>query len=386
MLTVCEAPACVAPACVAPACAAPADATQACEAPACAGPACEAPTAWRALGALGDAVALLDRRTHVLRWASEAWLALHPQLAAGTSRAELERVLPGIGAAFDTPAPCRSTLGAGGFWDARTAVFDGDHLLLRLTDAREPSRVLQRQLDDREQLLFTSRVISVGEMATTLAHELNQPIGATANLLRGLRTRLATRGLNGEEQQALDRAIEQVMFASRVIARIREFTHSHQPRHAGIDLAALVRASASLLDWDLQRSGTRLVLQLPDSGVMVRGDEVMLQQVIVNLIRNALDALRSDPPAAPQVTLVLRAGARDAELQIRDNGCGLGEDAAARLFVPFASTKPNGMGLGLSICRSFVELHQGRLWFSRNADRGATFHLGLPLLAARPST
>jgi signal transduction histidine kinase len=87
----------------------------------------------------------------------------------------------------------------------------------------------------------------------------------------------------------------------------------------------------------------------------------------------------------------LSVGARDVELRVSDNGCGLDDEAASRLFVPFASSKPNGMGIGLSICRSFVELHQGRLWFSRNAQRGATFHLSLPLLspaaqAAPPET
>jgi two-component system sensor histidine kinase DctS len=96
-------------------------------------------------------------------------------------------------------------------------------------------------------------------------------------------------------------------------------------------------------------------------------------------MRNALDAMRADPPVDPRLSLRLQVRDRDAELQVRDNGCGLADDAAAKLFVPFASSKPNGMGIGLSICRSFVELHQGRLWFSRNADRGATFHLGLPL-------
>jgi len=241
---------------------------------------------------------------------------------------------------------------------------------------------MQRQLDDREQLLFTSRVISVGEMATTLAHELNQPIGATANLLRGLRSRLSRRGsaaLGAEEATALDRAIDQVMFAARVIARIREFTHSRQPRHTRVDLVALLRSSAALLDWDLQRTGARLTLELgEETAAHVRGDEVMLQQVIVNLMRNALDALRADPPEDPQLTLRLLARHGELEVQVCDNGCGLGETAEQQLFVPFASTKPSGMGIGLSICRSFVELHQGRLWFSRNADRGVTFHLGLP--------
>ncbi len=104
----------------------------------------------------------------------------------------------------------------------------------------------------------------------------------------------------------------------------------------------------------------------------------MLQQVIVNLMRNALDALRTDPPEEPQLALRLLARSGEYEIQVCDNGCGLCEAAEQKLFVPFASSKPSGMGIGLSICRSFVELHQGRLWFSRNADRGVTFHLSLP--------
>lgn len=344
---------------------------------------------WRAaLSAFGDAVALIDLHTQTLSWTSDAWQSLQPQLRPGMPLVAVERALPGLAPSHwaGCAAPRRVSLGAAGEWEAQIAPLDAGHLLLRLADRREQSRVLQRQLDDREQLLFTSRVISVGEMATTLAHELNQPIGAAANLLRGLRARLSRRGLDADESDALDRSIEQVMFASRVIVRIREFTHSHQPRHARVDLAALLRSSASLLDWDLRRTDARLTLQLPDEPVLVRGDEVMLQQVIVNLMRNALDALRTDPPDDPHLSLRLVAGTREAELQVCDNGCGLGDEAAAKLFVPFASSKPTGMGIGLSICRSFVELHQGRLWFSRNAERGATFHLGLPLMAARPST
>jgi signal transduction histidine kinase len=363
------------------------------------------PAGCEALAALGDAVAVLDRRGRRLLWASRAWLALQPELVAGTTFDALETALPGfvaaIGAATGTGAPAqRVVLGAAQQWEAQfTSPGNGatTRVLVRLADRRETTRALQRQLDDREQLLFTSRVISVGEMATTLAHELNQPIGATANLLRGLRSRLARRSsaLSAEEAGALDRAIDQVMFAARVITRIREFTHTHQPRHVRVDLAALLRSSASLLDWDLRRTGARLTLDLPageagdgveSTDVAVRGDEVMLQQVIVNLMRNALDALRSDPPADPHVVLRLVPRAGEFEIQVCDNGCGLGDEVAARLFVPFASTKPSGMGIGLSICRSFVELHQGRLWFSRNPDRGATFHIGLPRLTARSET
>src|SRR6185369_16880985 len=115
---------------------------------------------------------------------------------SGTPLGELEPVLPGLAAALADAAaePRRLALGAAGEWDAQLVPLERGRQLLRLTDRREQGRVLQRQLDDREQLLFTSRVISVGEMATTLAHELNQPIGATANLLRGLRARLNRRG------------------------------------------------------------------------------------------------------------------------------------------------------------------------------------------------
>ena len=341
------------------------------------------------LAQFGDAVALLDLRTRKVRWTSPAWLTLLPELGAGTALTVLEQALPGLAAAHYTDAsdttPRRMCLGDTQQWDAQLATLDAHQLLLRLADRREQTRVLQRQLDDREQLLFTSRVISVGEMATTLAHELNQPIGATANLLRGLRSRLARRSdvLGSEEAGALDRAIEQVMFAARVITRIREFTHSHQPRHKKVDLAALLRSSASLLDWDLRRTGAKLTLQLPDEEVHVRGDEVMLQQVVVNLMRNALDALRTDPPEDPHVQLRLAIRPGEVEVQVCDNGIGLGDEAAAKLFVPFASSKPSGMGIGLSICRSFVELHQGRLWFGRNADRGATFHVSLPRLTAK---
>jgi signal transduction histidine kinase len=345
--------------------------------------------ACNALAAFGEAVAVLDRRARTLRWASATWLSLQPGLTVGTTLVALEHALPGLADANCADEggtlPMRLSLGDGQQWEAQLAALDAHHVVLRLADRREQSRAVQRQLDDREQLLFTSRVISVGEMATTLAHELNQPIGATSNLLRGLRSRLARRGagLDSEETGALDRAIEQVMFAARVIARIREFTQSHQPRHTRIDLVALLRSSASLLDWDLRRTGARLTLELPEQPVPVRGDEVMLQQVVVNLMRNALDALRTDPPEEPQVQLRLVVRANEVEVQVCDNGCGLGEEAAAKLFVPFASTKPSGMGIGLSICRSFVELHQGRLWFSRNPDRGATFHMSLPLLPAK---
>ncbi len=263
-------------------------------------------------------------------------------------------------------------------------------------DPRE--QAARRHLEDREKLLFTSRALAVGEMASTLAHELNQPIGTVANVLRGMRARLergtAASGKDAGNDNLLagvQLALEQALFASRIIARIREYTHSRQPRREALALDRVVRESVALLDWELQRDGVELLLQLPATPCQVLGDEVMLQQLFVNLLRNALEAMRDNPPdgegrAARRLALTLNSEGKgkQALLTVRDNGCGLPQDASAQLFVPFQSTKPNGMGIGLNICRSFVELHQGRLWFTPNdegpAERGCTFHVALPLL------
>lgn len=366
-----------------------------------------ADAAWcDALGAWGDAVALVDDQAGVLLAANapmQALLPAPPGRALPVWCRALPGLLEGLAQARMAGAALRFRCGAEQDHVAELALLDGRRLLLRLRDERaaerERLRELRRQLDDREGLVFTSRSVSIGEMGSTLAHELNQPIGAAANLLRGLRVRLARRHREAlaaqasdtgaaDELAAVERAIEQVMYAAKVIARIREFTHARTPKRQVVDLGALMRASASLLDWDMQRVGVKLVLGLPpapEAAVRVRGDPVMLQQVLVNLLRNALDALREDPPAEPRIALTLhcpseRAG--EAEVRITDNGAGLSAEAEQRLFVPFSSTKPNGMGIGLAICRSFVELHQGRLWFSRGPERGCTFHIGLPLAQA----
>ena len=276
-------------------------------------------------------------------------------------------------------------------------------------DPRE--QAARRHLEDREKMLFTSRALAVGEMASTLAHELNQPIGTVANVLRGMRARLekagdgsggsggrGDRGNTGDPGDSGDKllggvqlALDQALFAARIIARIREYTHSRQPRREVLALDRVLRESVALLDWELQRDGVELMLQLPAPPCEVLGDEVMLQQLFVNLLRNALEAMRDNGDARRlALTLTSERQGKQALLTVRDNGCGLPQDASNQLFVPFQSTKPNGMGIGLNICRSFVELHQGRLWFTPNddgpAERGCTFHVALPLLdAARPT-
>ncbi len=333
-----------------------------------------------ALGELGEALAVLDGDFLVAL--NAPMQAVLPGEAGGLAL-DWAQPLHGLASALAAPLGQRSRCGDSGEYVAQRVALDARHVLLRLVDERERLHHLQRQLDDREGLLFTSRSLTVSEMGSVLAHELNQPIGATANLLRGLKLRLARRHPDStDELAALDKAVQQVGYASQIIGRVREYTQSRQPKTEALDLVALVHQSVGLLDWDLQREAVRLDLRLPDATVPVQGDAVMLQQVLINLLRNALDALRLDRPADPLIDIELRVEGGRAELRVGDNGPGITPQTEARLFVPFSSTKPNGMGLGLSICRSLIEMHQGRLWFTRREAGGCCFHFALPVMAA----
>jgi two-component system, LuxR family, sensor kinase FixL len=340
-------------------------------------------TLMHALGDLGEALAILEGDFLVAL--NAPMQALLPGEPGGLAE-DWAQPLHGLATALTAPLGTRTRCGVSGEYVAQRVALDARHVLLRLDDERERLHHLQRQLDDREGLLFTSRSLTVSEMGSVLAHELNQPIGATVNLLRGLKVRLARRHPDStDELAALDKAVQQVSYASQIIGRVREYTQSRQPKTETLDLVDLVHQSLALLDWDLQREAVRLVLRLPqpaDVPVPVQGDAVMLQQVLINLLRNALDALRLDRPKEPVIDIELQVEGGRAELRVGDNGPGITPQTESRLFVPFSSTKPNGMGLGLSICRSLIEMHQGRLWFTRREAGGCCFHFALPMLAA----
>lgn len=348
-----------------------------------------------ALQALNVSAAALNRRNGTLMWMSSAFESMVG--GADTTVTALCERLTGLDAALVALNPKAvkaqvSSLRCGRRTLEATLTPGKDGLVvLQLEDRAAQSRARQRHLEDREQLLFTSRMLSIGEMATTLAHEINQPIGAAANLLRGTVMRLQRQGSTDEGQlavlQALQRATDQVMFASKVIARIREYTPSHMPKRVPVDLAALLRSCVSLLDWETEREGVPVDIRLPETSVWIQADETMMQQLFVNLMRNAIDAMRANPAGQRQLKLSARLDGSHVEVTVRDCGSGISEQAEQTLFVPFVSSKPTGTGIGLNICRSFVELHQGRLWFSRNEDGpGTSFHAALPIMNQPHST
>lgn len=235
----------------------------------------------------------------------------------------------------------------------------------------------QRHLEDRERLLLTSRVVSVGEMASMLAHELNQPIGSIANLLRGLRARLNRQSLDpATALEAIDKALEQALYAAGVIARVRSFVDQRQPRVERLDLPGLAQRTLELLDWEIRRGAVEVATDFDPATPPVSGDPVMVRQVLVNLARNALDAMRGRE--ARRLSLCCQGRPGEAWITIADTGPGVAAEQAEKLFSPFFTTKADGMGLGLGVCRSIVELHGGRLWFEPAAGGGAAFHLALP--------
>ncbi|MEE9335099.1 MAG: sensor histidine kinase [Granulosicoccaceae bacterium] len=254
------------------------------------------------------------------------------------------------------------------------------HVTVRIPKSRIDSLQLQKYMADRELLFTTSRTISVSEMATTLAHEINQPIGSIANILRGTKSRLEKMGTaNDEILLALDKALNQSQFASRIIARIRDFTQSRQPKRVECDVHELLSDSINLLDWVLAQSEVSVKLHSQANAAIVNGDTTMLQQVFTNLIRNAVDAMSGMATKDRHLDIHVRLQERNVQIEIVDKGHGLTQKTQDNLFVPFVTQKTQGMGVGLNICRSFIELHQGRLWLAPNDHSGCTSFVLLPL-------
>jgi signal transduction histidine kinase len=340
-----------------------------------------------ALDALGQWHASIDPSRSQLEWCSTALSTAFPQWSIGATIAELESGFPGIAALIalqaDASAQGVATAPDGRPLRVQSAPGRDGRLYLRLSDLWADGESAARHLSDRERLLFVSRSMSVGEMASILAHELNQPIGSIANLLRGVALRLDSgTGDAAILRPAIAQGIEQAMYAAGILARVREYVEPRQPRRDVIALPALVAAAIALLDWEVRRDGIAVSLvdlTEPCQG-RVAGDPVMLQQVVVNLARNAIEAMRGMPGAERSLQVETALDDDMVVLRISDRGCGIDPQAEARLFTPFFTTKPDGTGLGLHVCRSIVELHQGRLWFDTSAERGCTVCVALPVL------
>lgn len=238
---------------------------------------------------------------------------------------------------------------------------------------------LQRYMQAREAMFATSRTVSISEMATTLAHEINTPIATLSNLVQGLKARLGRDpSIAPDIMKALDSAGEQALFTSDVIKRIRDYTQARAPSREVLNTGQLLEEAASLLDWYFSLHSCRI--EVADSIVRHRvlGDRVMLQQVVLNILKNAADAMIDTPMEHRIIKVLSEVHGDRLRIIIRDFGPGLHE-ARDTLFTPFVTSKPEGMGVGLNICRSFLDLHGGRLWLADAEDGGCKSIIELPV-------
>jgi signal transduction histidine kinase len=234
----------------------------------------------------------------------------------------------------------------------------------------------------REELAHMTRVATMGELTASLAHEINQPLAAILSNAQAAQRLLATGDGQVEEiQDILADIAADDQRAGEVIRRMRTLLRKEDPNPTEVDVNELVDEVVGLVGGEMILQNVSLALDLSSRVGRVHGDRVQLQQVLLNLIVNALDAMKEVEGGGRRVLVrTVAAGPRSVEVSVQDTGAGIAADKLDQIFEPFVTTKPHGMGLGLSICRSIIQAHGGRIGSKTNADRGTTFWFTLPTL------
>ncbi len=246
-----------------------------------------------------------------------------------------------------------------------------------VTDRVFAERIRQTQQD---KLTRTSRLMTVGEIASTLAHEINQPLAAIANYVNGCIRRLKGNGNpDATVIAAMEKADAQVIRAGTIISRVREFVRTREPNRRSTNVNELVTETAKLVESDDEERALKCVLELDWQLSNVFADRIMIEQVLLNLLRNAREAMQH-LPATERIARIRTWKIDEAmvAVEVLDRGTGISPEAAQQLFSPFFSTKSEGMGMGLNICRSLIEYHEGRLTFEENSGGGTIFRFTLP--------
>jgi phosphoglycerate-specific signal transduction histidine kinase len=256
--------------------------------------------------------------------------------------------------------------------------------LMDVTAAKNAEEALHRS---QSQLAHVTRVTTLGEMAASIAHEVNQPLSAiTTNAEAGLRWLNREVPDLGEVRSAIERIKSEAHRASEVIRRIRALSRKTDPKHVPIDLQDVLQESVALVRREILRHRVNFDFKPVSEPMWVRGDKVQLQQVIINLLMNAMQAMSGMHGKARTLSLVLgNAGNGDVSLRVQDNGPGISVPNLPSLFNPFFTTKPEGMGMGLSICRSIIDAHGGRIWAESELGHGAALSFSLPACEQIPS-
>jgi two-component system sensor kinase FixL len=232
----------------------------------------------------------------------------------------------------------------------------------------------------RDELAHVSRVSMMGQLASALAHELNQPLGAILRNAEAAELFVQASPPDLQEVRAILADIRKDdQRAGEVIDRMRALLKRRESQWSELDLNAVAEEVAGLLRFDAEARRVKLTLELSRSVSGVRGDRVQLQQVLLNLILNAMDAMNECEAGRRCVEIGVRPREGEVEVAVSDSGHGILAANVKRLFEPFFTTKPSGMGLGLAISHTIIQAHGGRLWAENNPDGGATFRFTLPV-------
>lgn len=247
-------------------------------------------------------------------------------------------------------------------------------------DISERKAAEQRERKHREDLAHVARVSTMGEMASGIAHELNQPLAAIVNYAQGSLLALESGAVSQAElADTMQRVAQQAQRAGDIIRQFRRFVRKDEAERAPADANALVRRVLLLLEPELRQEGVEVVLLVDQGLPAVRVQETQIEQVILNLVRNAMEAMTMHDGPERRLTIRTFEVSRElAGIEVTDTGPGFSADAADHLFEPFRTTKKQGMGLGLSISRSIVEAHGGELTAQGAVGRGATLRFTLP--------
>lgn len=236
-----------------------------------------------------------------------------------------------------------------------------------------------RQLE--EQLLHADRLVILGELTAGIAHEINQPLTAIAAYADAGKSMISRpQPASGEDLQKIcERIAQQSRRAAEVVQRLRKLVRSGSVTKSSHDINQIIRNILLLFEYEVKKLGIELVFKPMDSLEPLYVDEVQIQQILVNLVKNSLDAIAESRKQDGRIEIAVSRDGTDALVSVRDNGPGVADDVRARLFDSFFTTKPKGVGLGLSICKSIAAAHGGRLGYTGSQDGGSVFILSLPL-------
>lgn len=254
-----------------------------------------------------------------------------------------------------------------------------------IRDLTERQEHEQRLQELQNELVHISRVTALGEMSSALAHELNQPLSAIGNYLNGMKRMISSgREVNPAVlSDALDKAVEQTLRAGEIIRRLRDFVSRGTSESQVESVSKMVGEASALALVGAKELGIRVHMKLDKNADAVMTDKVHVQQVLLNLIRNAIEAMAETPP--PRELTISSSRYKDGTvcISVADTGPGIAPEIAERLFQPFNTSKSAGMGVGLSICRTIVESHGGRIWAEPNPGGGTVFHFTMPAAKER---